>query len=116
MGAVDDHGATLADRSAGVAIAATPAQTGKRAPRITEIEVDAVRGGRLRLEAETSGRTTSVRFTYRGRTYKARRTTDGDWARTVKARGGDRDDRVVRLEVRACNGSRCTTKTGRDDA
>lgn len=98
----------------------TTAPTGgpPRAPRIAEIEVDALRGDRLRLRAEIAARgarVTRVRFTYRKRTFAARHVRGKHWARTVRARGGDGDDVVVTVRVRACAGKRCATRTGRDD-
>jgi hypothetical protein len=86
------------------------------APSIREIEVDSVAGGKLRLRTEVSGRATSVRFTYRSRTYKGKKISSNKWARTVAARGGDRRDSVIKVRVRACNGSKCTTRSGSDDA
>jgi hypothetical protein len=79
-----------------------------RAPRITDIEVDRLGGGRLRLRTEVAPRgasVTSVRIRYRGTTYKARRTAGTHWARTVDARGGDGRDSVITLRVTACAGS-----------
>jgi hypothetical protein len=90
-----------------------------RAPRITDIEVDGLGGGKLRLRAEVAPRgaaVTSVRIRYRGKTYKASRTGANRWARTASARGGDGTDSVITLRVTACAGSRCATKTGSDDA
>ena len=90
-----------------------------RAPRITDIEVDGLGGGRLRLRTEVAPRgasVTSVRIRYRGTTYKATRTAGTRWARTVAARGGDGNDSVITLRVTACAGSRCATKTGSDSA
>ena len=113
--------AALADRDHpeddGTTTATTQTQTtpSSGAPRIVEGEVDGFSGRRLRLRIETSGRVTSARLTYRGRTYAAQRTTRG-WARTVAARGGDHlDDRVVTFRARACNAGRCTTRTFRDE-
>jgi hypothetical protein len=97
----------------------TPGPTAPRSPRIAEIEVDSVSGGRLRLRAEVvrrGARITSVRFTYRGRSYKARRVRSEEWSRLVTARGGDSRGDVVTFRVRACAGSRCTTRTGSDEA
>src|SRR4051794_17074197 len=90
-----------------------------RAPLISDIEVDGLSGGRLRLRTEVAARgakVTSVRIRYRGVSYKASRTAGKRYARTVDARGGDRNDSVIRLTVTACAGSRCATKTGSDDA
>ncbi len=98
----------------------TTGGTTPRAPRITEVEVDARPGKRLRLRAEVRARgraVTSVRFIYRGRTIKGRRDRGSTWARTVTARGGDhRADRLITVRVRACAGARCTTRTVRDEA
>jgi hypothetical protein len=97
----------------------TPGTTAPRSPRIAEIEVDSVSGGRLRLRAEIvrrGARITSVRFTYRGRRYVARRVRSEEWSRLVTARGGDSRGDVVTVRVTACAGSRCTTRTGRDEA
>jgi hypothetical protein len=97
----------------------TPGTTAPRSPRIAEIEVDSVSGGRLRLRAEIvrrGARITSVRFTYRGRRYVARRVRSEEWSRVVTARGGDSRGDVVTFRVTACAGSRCTTRTGRDEA
>lgn len=90
-----------------------------RAPLISDIEVDSAGAGKLRLRTEVAARgarVTSVRIRYRGVNYKARRTTGKNWSRTVDARGGDGNDTVITLRVTACAGSRCATKTGRDDA
>jgi hypothetical protein len=90
-----------------------------RAPLITGIEVDGLAGGKLRLRTEVAARgakVTSVRIRYRGVSYKASRTVGKRYSRTVDARGGDRKDSVISLTVTACAGSRCTTKTGSDDA
>ena len=90
-----------------------------RAPRITDIEVDGLGGGKLRLRTEVAPRgaaVTSVRIRYRGRTYKASRTRGSRWARTVPARGGDGKDSVITMRVTACAGSRCASKTGSDEA
>jgi hypothetical protein len=90
-----------------------------RAPRIGEIEVDGLGGGRLRLRTEVvarGARVTSVRIRYRGTTYNARRTAGNHWSRTVDARRGDGRDSVVTLRVTACAGSRCAVRTGSDDA
>jgi hypothetical protein len=96
----------------------TPSTT-PHAPLISEIEADAVSGGRLRLRTEVAARgakVTSVRIRYRGVSYKATRTVGKRYARTVDARGGDRADSVITLTVTACAGSRCATKTGSDSA
>jgi hypothetical protein len=90
-----------------------------RAPLISDIEVDGLGGGKLRLRTEVAARgarVTSVRIRYRGVNYKASRTSGKTWARTVKARGGDGNDSVITLRVRACAGSKCAVKTGSDDA
>jgi hypothetical protein len=62
-----------------------------------------------------------VHFTYRGRTFKARRGAfdreDGtrDWRRVVRARGGDAaGGTTVEITVRACKGDRCVTTTQRE--
>jgi hypothetical protein len=97
----------------------TPGSTAPRSPRVAEIEVDSVVGGRLRLRAEVvrrGSRITSVRFTYRGRRYDARRRSGEDWSRVVTARGGDSRGDVVSFRVTACAGSRCTSRTGSDEA
>ena len=90
-----------------------------RAPLISDIEVDGLAGGKLRLRTEVAARgakVTSVRIRYRGTTYKARKTSARTWSRTVSARAGDGNDSVITLRVTACAGSRCTVKTGSDDA
>jgi hypothetical protein len=90
-----------------------------RAPLISDIEVDGLGGGKLRLRTEVAARgakVTSVRIRYRGTTYKARKTSAKTWARTVNARAGDGNDSVITLRVTACAGSRCAVKTGSDDA
>ena len=90
-----------------------------RAPLISDIEVDGVGGGKLRLRTEVAARgarVTSVRIRYRGTTYKASKTRGKTWARTVNARAGDGNDSVIALRVTACAGSRCAVKTGSDDA
>jgi hypothetical protein len=97
----------------------TPGPNAPRSPRIAEIEVDSVSGGRLRLRAEVvrrGARITAVRFTYRGRRYVARRVRSEEWSRLVTARGGDSSGDVVTFRVTACAGSRCTTRVGRDEA
>jgi hypothetical protein len=89
------------------------------APRITEIEAASVTGGRLRLRATVTARgasVTAVRIRYRGTSYKARRIQGRRWGRTVSARGGDRNDSVIRLRVTACAHSRCIVRTATDDA
>jgi hypothetical protein len=94
-----------------------PAPRRARAPRVEEIEVDGLSRRRLRLRTELAGRVTRVRFVYRGRTYRARRGRSNTFTRVVRARGGDHlDDRVIRFRVRACNGSRCISRLGRDEA
>ena len=90
-----------------------------RAPLISDIEVDRLGGGKLRLRTEVAARgakVTSVRIRYRGTTYKAGKTSAKTWARTVNARAGDGNDSVIALRVTACAGSRCAVKTGSDDA
>ena len=90
-----------------------------RAPLISDIEVDGLGGGKLRLRTEVAARgarVTSVRIRYRRTTYRASRTRGTTWARTVDARGGDGNDSVITLRVTACAGSRCAVKTGSDDA
>ena len=90
-----------------------------RAPLISDIEVDGLGGGRLRLRTEVAARgakVTSVQIRYRGVSYRAARTVGKHYARTVSARGGDGNDSVITLKVTACAGSRCATKTGSDDA
>jgi hypothetical protein len=88
------------------------------AVRISDIDADLRRGGRLRLEAETRG-ATRLTFTYRGRHYAGRvvETDDGarEWARTVRARRGDRSGgHRVRIRVRACGGGDCSTRSSRE--
>jgi hypothetical protein len=93
--------------------------TTPHAPLISEIEADAISGGRLRLRTEVAARgakVTSVRIRYRGVSYKATRTVGKRYARTVDARGGDHANSVITLKVTACAGSRCATKTGSDTA
>ncbi|MEA2156558.1 MAG: hypothetical protein QOE11_2698 [Solirubrobacteraceae bacterium] len=90
-----------------------------RAPLITEIEVDSLPGGKLRLRTEVAARgasVTSVRIRYRGVSYKATRTLAKRWSRTVGARGGDARNSVITLKVTACSGARCSSKTGSDAA
>jgi hypothetical protein len=97
----------------------TPTPGPARAPRIEEIEVDLVSGGRLRLRTELEARgarVTRVTFTYRGRRYRARRGSSNTWTRVVRARGGDGNDDVIPFRVRAGAGSRCATGRNRDDA
>jgi hypothetical protein len=97
----------------------TPGPTLARAPRVAEIEADALAGRRFRLRAEVisrGARVTRVRFTYRGRTVIARRSSRRNWTAVVAARAGDRRGDVIRVRVRACAGSRCTTRTGTDEA
>lgn len=101
---------------------AAPAATGAQsaAPRIHDIDADLRFDGRVYLEAETTG-ATRVHFTYRGRTYKARKGAfdreDGtrDWGRVVRARGGDAaGGHTVSIKVRACKGGTCVTSTQRE--
>jgi hypothetical protein len=90
-----------------------------RAPLISEIEVDSLGGGKLRLRAEVAPRgasVRSVRIRYRGVSYKATKTVAKKWGRTVSARGGDRNDSVITLKVTACSAAGCVSKTGSDDA
>jgi hypothetical protein len=90
-----------------------------RAPLISDIEVDGLGGGKLRLRTEVAARgakVTSVQIRYRGVNYKAARTVGKRYARTVDARGGDRKDSLITLKVTACAGAKCATKTGSDDA
>jgi hypothetical protein len=90
-----------------------------RAPLITDIEVDGLGAGKLRLRTEVAPRgakVTSVKIRYRSVSYNATRTVAKKWARTVDARGGDGKDSVITLKVTACAGSRCATKTGSDGA
>jgi hypothetical protein len=97
----------------------TPTPGPARAPRIEEIEVDLVSGGRLRLRTELQARgarVTRVTFTYRGRRYRGRRGASNTWSRVVTARGGDGNDDVIPFRVRACAGSRCANGTNRDEA
>lgn len=99
-----------------------PATTTARAPRIVEVEVDDAPAGRIRLRAEVKARgaaVTSVRFTYRGERYTARRNRRdrSTWTRVVTAAEQDlRDDAQITVRVRACAGDRCSTRTVRDDA
>ena len=109
-----DDGATTTGTTTGATTTGAP-----RAPLISDIEVDALSGGRLRLRTEVAARgasVTSVKIRYRGVSYKASRTAGKNWARTVDARGGDGNDTVITLKVTACAGARCATKTGSDDA
>ncbi len=109
-----DDGTTTTGTTTGTTTSGTP-----RAPLISDIEVDSLSGGRLRLRTEVAARgasVTSVKIRYRGVSYKATRTAGKNWARTVDARGGDGNDTVIALKVTACAGSRCATKTGSDDA
>jgi hypothetical protein len=85
-------------------------------PAIRKIEAGALSGGRLKLRTELSGRATKVRLSYRGRTYNAFKTGSQSWARTVAARGGDGAGSTVTVRVRACNASRCISRTGSDEA
>jgi hypothetical protein len=113
--------AAAATTKTGTSIAAdrkaTPvAQTA--AIRISDIDADLKRSGKLRLEAETRG-ATRLTFTYRGRTYAGRvvETDDGgrEWARTVRTRKGDRSGgRRVAIRVRACSGKKCSSRVSRE--
>jgi hypothetical protein len=112
---------TTGTGTTGTGTAPSTAPRQARAPRIAEIEVDSVSGGRLRLRAELQSRgarVTRVTFVYRGRTIRARRTRgkSNEWSRVVRARGGDGNDDVIRFRVRACAGSRCAARTGSDEA
>jgi hypothetical protein len=126
----DDHTTTTGETTTGTTgetttgttgestTGSTTTPTGVRRPRILDLEADAVSNRRLRLRAEISrrgSRLTSVRFVYRGRTYRARR-SEGEFTRIVTARGGDRRGDVITFRVRACSGSLCVTRTGRDEA
>jgi hypothetical protein len=117
--------AALAANRGAERTAAGPAKDGTATPiartaavRISDIEADLRRGGRLRLEAETRG-ARRVTFTYRGRHYAGRvvDTDDGarEWARTVRARRGDRaGGHRVTIRVRACGGGHCSTRASRE--
>lgn len=113
----EDDGTTTGTTTTGTTTTGTG--TTPRAPRIVEGEVDDAPGGRVVLRAEVQARgarVTSVRFRYRGTTYRARR-SGTTWSRAVTARGGDAlDDAVVRFRITACAGARCTVRTVRDDA
>jgi hypothetical protein len=88
-------------------------------PSISDIEVSSLGAGKLRLRTEVASRgakVTSVRIRYRGVNYAATKTVGKKWGRTVAARNGDRKDSVITLKVTACAGSKCSTKTGSDDA
>jgi hypothetical protein len=84
------------------------------AVRISDIDADLLRSGRLRLESETRN-ATRLTFTYRGQRYAGRAagTDEGKrkWARTVRTRGGDRAGSRVTIRVRACAGSHCVTRS-----
>lgn len=97
----------------------TPGSSAARAPRIVELEADAVGATRLRLRAEVArrgARITSVRFTYRGVRYRANRTSTGRYFRVVTARGGDSRGDVISFRVTACAGKLCTSRSGSDEA
>jgi len=85
------------------------------APRVHDIDADLLRGGRLRLEAETSIRATKVTFTYAGRQAAGRvvetdrEDATKDWARTVTSRSSA--GRRVTIRVKACAGKRCATRS-----
>jgi hypothetical protein len=93
----------------------TVAAAAPSAPRIHDIDADLLRGGRLRLEAETSSRATKLTFTYAGRQHAGRVVevdrddATKDWARTVgtSAKAGRR----VTVRVKTCRGQRCTTRS-----
>jgi hypothetical protein len=88
-------------------------------PFISDIEVSSLGAGKLRLRTEVASRgakVTSVRIRYRGVNYAATKTVGKKWGRTVAARNGDRKDSVITLKVTACAGSKCSTKSGSDDA
>jgi hypothetical protein len=106
--------------STALAALAVAAPTHAAAPRIADIDADLRFDGKVHLEAETAG-ASRVQFTYRGRTYTARKggfdAEDGtrDWRRTVRARGGDADGgNTVKIKVRACKGGECVTRTERE--
>jgi len=110
-------GAAVAGAGAGAAAgdARAVAAAAPSAPRIHDIDADLLRGGRLRLETETSSRATKVRFTYAGRQY-AGRVVDvdrddatKDWARTVNTSA--KSGRRVTVRVKTCKGQRCTTRS-----
>jgi hypothetical protein len=88
-------------------------------PAITEIEVDWKGDGKLKLRAEVvprGAKVTSVFFKYRGKRFRAKKTGQWKYAKTVKARGGDgRGDRV-RFKVRACTATVCGSRTDGDKA
>jgi hypothetical protein len=110
----------LTTLSTALAVLAVAAPTGSAAPRIVDIDADLRLDGRISLEAETAG-ASRVQFTYRGRIYKARKGAfdheDGtrDWRRAVRARGSDAGGgTTVEIEVRACKGGACVTRTQRE--
>ncbi|HYI17129.1 MAG TPA: hypothetical protein VD836_00395 [Solirubrobacteraceae bacterium] len=99
------------------AVAAPAATAHAAAPRITDIDAELTRDGRVELDVETT-RASRVELTYRGRTITLRKgewdrdDRTRDWYRTVRARGGDAGGNVrVTLKVRACLDGDCTTRS-----
>lgn len=94
------------------------AQTGATI-RVEDVDADLRRGGRLQLEAETTG-ARRVTFTYAGRSLRGRLVEiddDGDreWRRTVAARAIDREGgRIITIRVRACAGDVCVVRSARE--
>jgi hypothetical protein len=88
-------------------------------PAITEIEAEWKGNGRIRLHAQVVPRGTKVvkvTFRYRDKRFTATRQRLWKYAKTVKARGGDRKGDRVRFRVRGCTATRCTARTGSDKA
>jgi hypothetical protein len=103
--------------AAAVAVPATAHKSAAAPLRVVDADADLRFDGRVLLEAETTG-ASRVTFTYRGKTFKAKRGTfdreDGtrDWYRTVRARGNDAaGDVTVSIRVRATNGGKSVTAT-----
>jgi hypothetical protein len=101
---------------AAIAAAAVPLATadGGAAPRVTDIDADLLRDGRVRLQAETRGASRVV-FTYAGRRIAGRLVDaeegEREWARTVARRG---TARTATIRVTACDDSRCSTRSERE--
>jgi hypothetical protein len=113
--------AALLPGGGATAAGAAVTSQGTGGPRISDVDADLTRSGKLRLEAETPRAADRVSFTYDGRTFRARVVDvddddrSKDWAATVTPAQADRNGGTrISLRVRACDGDRCTTRTVRE--
>jgi hypothetical protein len=85
-------------------------------PQVLKVDVDQLYGGRVRLEAKTTG-ASRMAFVYGGRRYQARLVDadfeDGtrDWVRIITT--GRAAGRVATVAVRACRAQACASGTVR---